>query len=763
MALVVKDRVKVTTATTGTGTLTLGSAVAGFQAFSAVLSNADTTYYAIFESSTGAFEVGLGTYASPANTLARTTILESSNAGSAINLTAGNAEVFITYPAEKAVYLDAAGDVTSAAGQINVSDFNNDAGYTTNTGTVTSVAASAGTGISISGSPITTSGTLTITNTAPDQTVVLTQGANITITGTYPNFTIASSDQFTGTVTSVGGTGTVNGLSLSGTVTTSGNLTLGGTLSISNADWSGTDLSVANGGTGASSFTANNVLLGNGTSSFQTVAPGTSGNVLTSNGTTWTSATPAPGSGTLDAVASGALSNGDIVVINADGTVSVVAGSGPTVGTPVVFESATTEASSTAFDSNTNTVVVAYRDDGNSSYGTAVVGTVSGTAITFGTPVVFRSASLVSDPPYITFDSSNDKFVIAYEGSASVGTVSGTSISFGSAGSLGGSGTKKAEGITFDSSNNKVVVFFRLFEDEVFDSWASVGTVSGTSISFGTRVRYSVYAPDYVSATFDTNTNKVVFVYRSTISSVPIGFARVGTVSETSISYGTEVRVRSVDEPESISNLAVGFDEASKKVVVACGNGQNPETGFALVGTVTGTSLLFGQPVNFAFRISDRPAIVSYKGFIALAYSDSGSSAGNIVLGEVKNESIEFGPPTVFRSGSVQSLSAAVDSNSDKVVIAYRDNSGSNYGTAAVFDLDTNLRPENYIGVSSGDYSDAATATVQLIGSVNEAQSGLTVGARHFVQTDGTLATQPDFPTVYAGLAVASTKLIVKG
>ena len=109
MALVVKDRVKVTTATTGTGTLTLGSAVAGFQAFSAVLSNADTTYYAIFESSTGAFEVGLGTYASPANTLARTTVLESSNAGSAINLTAGDADVFVTQPAEKAVYLDADG------------------------------------------------------------------------------------------------------------------------------------------------------------------------------------------------------------------------------------------------------------------------------------------------------------------------------------------------------------------------------------------------------------------------------------------------------------------------------------------------------------------------------------------------------------------------------------------------------------------------------------------------------------------------------
>ena len=97
-----------------------------------------------------------------------------------------------------------------------------------------------------------------------------------------------------GSVTSVSGTGTVNGISLSGTVTSSGSLTLGGTLS-------GVDLSsqvtgtlpVANGGTGATSMTANNVILGNGTSAVQVVAPGTSGNILTSNGSTWSSATPA--------------------------------------------------------------------------------------------------------------------------------------------------------------------------------------------------------------------------------------------------------------------------------------------------------------------------------------------------------------------------------------------------------------------------------------------------------------------------------------
>jgi hypothetical protein len=111
MALVVKDRVKETTATTGTGTLTLAGALTGFQSFSSALSDEDTTYYAIFESSTGEWEVGLGTFTVSGTTLARTTVLASSNSGSAVNLTAGSAEVFITEPAGKSAYFDASGDL----------------------------------------------------------------------------------------------------------------------------------------------------------------------------------------------------------------------------------------------------------------------------------------------------------------------------------------------------------------------------------------------------------------------------------------------------------------------------------------------------------------------------------------------------------------------------------------------------------------------------------------------------------------------------
>ena len=152
----------------------------------------------------------------------------------------------------------------------------------------------AGTGISVNN----TAGAVTIANTAPDQTVSLTGAGTTSITGTYPSFTITSNDAFTGTVTSVGGTGTVNGLTLTGTVTGSGNLTLGGTLSgVSLTTQIAGTLPVANGGTGATTLTANNVILGNGTSAVQFVAPGASGNVLSSNGTTWVSQAVAGGGG----------------------------------------------------------------------------------------------------------------------------------------------------------------------------------------------------------------------------------------------------------------------------------------------------------------------------------------------------------------------------------------------------------------------------------------------------------------------------------
>jgi len=105
MALIVKDRVRETTTTTGTGTVTLGGAVSGFQSFS-VIGNANTTYYTIVDAIAGSWEVGIGTYTSSGTTLARDTVLESSNAGSLVNFAVGTKDVFVTYPAERSMYVD---------------------------------------------------------------------------------------------------------------------------------------------------------------------------------------------------------------------------------------------------------------------------------------------------------------------------------------------------------------------------------------------------------------------------------------------------------------------------------------------------------------------------------------------------------------------------------------------------------------------------------------------------------------------------------
>jgi len=99
MALVLADRVRETTTTTGTGTVTLAGAVTGFQSFSAI-GNGNTTYYCISGQGTSEWEVGVGTYTSSGTTLARTTVLSSSNSGSLVSFSAGVKDVFVTYPAE---------------------------------------------------------------------------------------------------------------------------------------------------------------------------------------------------------------------------------------------------------------------------------------------------------------------------------------------------------------------------------------------------------------------------------------------------------------------------------------------------------------------------------------------------------------------------------------------------------------------------------------------------------------------------------------
>ena len=115
MALVLNDRVKVTTTTSGTGAFALGAAAQGFETFAVGIGNSNETYYAAYENGTTNFEVGRGTLDGTSANLARTEVISSSNSDNLVNFTGNSTEVFCTLPASKAVYLDANGVPVGAA------------------------------------------------------------------------------------------------------------------------------------------------------------------------------------------------------------------------------------------------------------------------------------------------------------------------------------------------------------------------------------------------------------------------------------------------------------------------------------------------------------------------------------------------------------------------------------------------------------------------------------------------------------------------
>ena len=498
-------------------------------------------------------------------------------------------------------------------------------------------------------------------------------------------------------------------------------------------------------------------------------ADGTAGQVLQTNGSGKLSFGDTAGGATLEATASGALANGDTVIVNANGTVSVVAQTAgdPSAGTPVVYESGGTYYSSVAYDANAQKIVIAYKDGGNSNYGTAVVGTVSGTSISFGTPAVFESAR--SDYTTVVYDSNAQKVVIVYSdqgntyaGTAVVGTVSGTSISFGSPAVFESTYVFQLTA-AFDANANKVVIAFRDGGNSDHGT-AIVGTVSGTSISFGSATVFEAAGVSYMGSAYDANAQKVVITYADEGNSSH-GTAIVGTISGTSISFGSAA----VFESATIVYTSAAYDSNAQKVVIAYRDEGNSSYGTAIVGTVSGTSISFGTAAVFESATSSYVSAVYDAGAqkVVIAYQDGGNSNyGTAVVGTVSGTSISFGTPLVFESATVQYVGIGYDANAQRVVIAYLDSGNSSYGTATVFasaPLVTNLTAENYIGISDAAYADGATATVQIVGSVDDAQSSLTPGQQYFVQLDGSLGTTAADPSVFAGTAVAATKIIVKG
>ena len=419
--------------------------------------------------------------------------------------------------------------------------------------------------------------------------------------------------------------------------------------------------------------------------------------------------------GSANFVASGTIPNGVPVIVKDDGTVGIVTETtvAASIGSVVEFTASYSTRFGAAYDTVNKKVVVAYRDDGDSDYGKAVVGTISGTSISFGSPVTYASAA--TDEVAAGYDVASGNIVIAYQdggnsdkGTAIVGTVSGTSISFGSE-------------VHFDSNKCSEIGAAYIGGGKIVCSYrqhtgANVGTarvlsVSGTSISYGSAAVFASDSTWYTRAAYDSANDRVVICYRDETNSGK-GTAIVGTVntSNDTISFGTEV----VFEEGAMNNNDIVYDSTNEKVVIAYQDGGNSDYGTVIEGTVTGTGITFGTPV-------------------------------------------------VFETANTTYTSCAFDSTNGKVAIAYKDNV-NHYGKSVVFSPTgpvTNLTTENYIGIAGEAIANGATGKINIVGGVNSGQSGLTTAQTYYVAPTGILTTTAGTPSVVAGTSISDTKIIV--
>lgn len=497
---------------------------------------------------------------------------------------------------------------------------------------------------------------------------------------------------------------------------------------------------------------------------------GTSGQVLTSQGNgvaTFADATGGGGGGSLEAVASGTLANGDTVVVNSDGTVSAVSGSQSTsIGSQVELTGNEQSAYSCGgcYDTANNKVIYCYVDASNSSYGTAVVGTISGTSISFGTPVVFHSGAVLTTE----FGNSTDyhsglgKIVVTYSANAiayqKIGTVSGTSISFSSAFQPFSSSNCYSVGACYDSGSGKIIVAGRDGGDSN-RLRALVATVSSTSISYGSSVRLSLVLsrkPRLVS----NGSGTVVCLYASTGSYY--AYATAMTISGTSVTAG------------STTQIGGSYNSFNRMSIVYCPNVsrwltsyRHSNRGYLSLLSVSGTTIT----TESTLEIPDSDNAE----FGVLCYNDAASTPyyfyalnGSVKMRKitVTSNSISAASREDVAASPAYITTPVYDPDTEQFAVSTTSsasNGASKVQMVDVSNVTTNLTAENFIGISDAAYTNGQTATIQIAGSVDDAQSSITAGQKYYVQATGGVGLTPSNPSVFAGTAVSATKLIVKG
>ena len=507
---------------------------------------------------------------------------------------------------------------------------------------------------------------------------------------------------------------------------------------------------------------------------------------------------------TLDIVASGAIGAGKAVVIRTDGKAGIVTGVTESFGDLQKFAETgdSNGTQSVAWDPTNNRVVVAYRDADDSGKGKARVGTVTGQTISWGTAVDFNGGD--TRHIHLLYHTNTQKIVVSYQDAgnsdyptAKIGTVSGTSISFGSGATATSSGSNY-NALVDVVGTDKFVLFY--YNGGASKGKSAVGTISGTSISFGSEVEFCGSICQSIGATFDTLNNVVVLFYAK-FSGGYKAYTVAGTVSGTSITYGTETSIgESGDGIEYGSDYQINYDSNANRIIYCWSNYPEAGTSVNQIGTRnqyvqlgvvvprTGSNptpvIKFSAPqkttpsgytdyaalakavwstskkeLYMTYRNSDEMSNYFQKASIITgtnldAYGPSSTGVGATWFAD--NNQMAFSPRIGFANtspvgGTYGGFDLAIDDSGKKVFVAlyykYNENSdpiSAKSGSVVVYNMqDTNLTTGNLLGFSKASYTDGQTATIKLDGAVDINQVGLTSATKQYLKPDASLTNDP--------------------
>ena len=491
------------------------------------------------------------------------------------------------------------------------------------------------------------------------------------------------------------------------------------------------------------------------------------------NGSAWSAL--GGGGASVELPVSGSISNGQAVILNTDGTVGIITqttSDTPSIGDVTTYN-ADKDYGASCYLSSQNTVILVYNDENNSEYFSIAAATISGSTVTIGSPTVVESESCFYMS--IAAHTSQNYGVITYRKNSSTRltykpfSYNGSSFSFGSSYHPHSSSVVHSK-VLYMSGSDRFFVQFRggsgyrgrCYGIEITNS-------SDLSSSYGSEVTFDenqgCYSPDVA---YDPDTDTVVNVWFDNSNN--------GSASRAKISSNNAITVGGL--PQTYNNAqvqgnAIVYDTNANKFVSFYKHNTS-KTWIAQIVSVSGyqqTSLTWpsGETTasSTAVQNQEKNAVVfdSHRNKIIFVFKSNGLSY--LVVGTVSGSSITFGSTINWLSTDFnQNANLSFDTSQNKALLSYG-GSSSVQREARTIDtqpLVTNLTAGNFIGFSDAAYTNGQTATIQIEGSVDDAQTGLTTAKVHYISpVNGTLSTTAGTPSVSAGIAITDTKIIVKG